>query len=1361
LDFIRKPGGSLEPIRKLGGRTVLLPYEAQLCDTLGISEKEYFQFVELAEVACHERKKGYEHIPDINAGPAVLAALPAFMTTTAIPGVTTALTLSAAGQIIVGVAISAIGYLLTPKPKTPEAPPTLTLGGVQGRSRFAPQSEFSSIQELAVLGTFIPLVYSRKGVRVNGQLLWSHLKTTGTGQILSVITLFSNGELGQEPDFKSFAIGTNFLTDFSKRKLALYFSNGASVFNRLTASDKYSETLAPDGHNLTNRGVNEFDSSDPFKVREIIGTTTSSFTFNEDFSSAITQVNKSSFGVFEPMPNAMGYRVPWEVIMFPDGMKGDVKQDNFVKNIKVLHKYPRLCGIVGTSTQLSKSVSVGDVITYRITGGLREAVFEAEGTGADDGKPANKFSPWGSKDAKSVINTTRENVDDLLQIGEQYLVGSALATCTEVTDGRIWRPEKGFSKDYKLTIDEAGFIDQFTDADIKNLAHHPFEVMTIQKVSIGTISNIRSSQVTEIGIKSKVFRRINGFPNVNAMVSRDEQVRYEQRGGGIGLGSMTKFVDRLSFFKLEGKPQTQNNYQDLIGEVLCIRGTSPVELYNTFQINTGGVLYDFRFVPLNGNFVLRNFNSALQVSHNGELKLRNNAVINVFFNADTILLPGISGFTDVERGFAGNAITNNPEWVRGGLGTTVGGGGVVGTGGPVTSFNRFDNGENKPSATENFVAFFDSSDVNKSPNQSGSLANSYFNTNNGVVAILNQGASLWEWTFLYGGTEIPLSISFTTLPGVYPIGKFAEPVTGTDGTRRKFALASSTPPDSSRPNLFALIKQVDQGINLNETTSIVSAQNIGNTSGTGLKVSLTKIVPSSGSTYYSWQISEPGDGYFTGDKVRILDGGGIVAEIELVAVERDGIDDGTSGGVDANDAYWKLVSLNPNNVIADYYLYDSEDSSHSSGAEHQIVFMNEIKHFREPRKINYPHLAIAGLRINSTKEINSFSQLSALIRKGIKVKRLISNSGTFIEHEGGSATFDSTNNFVEIAHDLLTNEQYGAAELIGIRGVNRGEMQQAAFYCLRNGFTWDGVIDRRFNLREFIFENAAFNLLDFSVKGGQFSLRPAFPVKSDQTINYDATTDPNGGIDIRALFSDGNMRNLQVSFLTPEEREVFKATILFRKDEIESNGFPEIEVRTYAYKNNNQTVEQMRDLPEEVFDLSNWCTSEDQAHLFAAIALATRKEVDHGISFETTPTSVLGLLAGDYIRVISEVTHTSRFTNGSIDQDGFVTCRDNFNGSINIYYWTPGNLGGVQTGSLQVGSDGKATNGLRNVLFARVDTTEEDRLYKVESISYGEDGFIKVAASHQPLTSDNKLAILHRANPRTSNLNEFFPNILL
>ena len=54
-------------------------------------------------------------------------------------------------------------------------------------------------------------------------------------------------------------------------------------------------------------------------------------------------------------------------------------------------------------------------------------------------------------------------------------------------------------------------------------------------------------------------------------------------------------------------------------------------------------------------------------------------------------------------------------------------------------------------------------------------------------------------------------------------------------------------------------------------------------------------------------------------------------------------------------------------------------------------------------------------------------------------------------------------------------------------------------------------------------------------------------------------------------------------------------------------------------------------------------------------------------------------------------------------------------------------------------------------MFAQVDTTEEDRIYKVESITYGEDGLIQVAATHAPLTSNNKLAVLYNASPNAVN----------
>ena len=43
---IRRPGGDLVSARQPFGRRVLLPTEADLCNLLGITEEEYWQFVE-------------------------------------------------------------------------------------------------------------------------------------------------------------------------------------------------------------------------------------------------------------------------------------------------------------------------------------------------------------------------------------------------------------------------------------------------------------------------------------------------------------------------------------------------------------------------------------------------------------------------------------------------------------------------------------------------------------------------------------------------------------------------------------------------------------------------------------------------------------------------------------------------------------------------------------------------------------------------------------------------------------------------------------------------------------------------------------------------------------------------------------------------------------------------------------------------------------------------------------------------------------------------------------------------------------------------------------------------------------------
>ena len=70
---IRKVGGEMVTARSPFSRRVLLPTEADLCNTLGITEEEYFQFLEGVAAKVKERPEAYGLEPDLVAGPAALA----------------------------------------------------------------------------------------------------------------------------------------------------------------------------------------------------------------------------------------------------------------------------------------------------------------------------------------------------------------------------------------------------------------------------------------------------------------------------------------------------------------------------------------------------------------------------------------------------------------------------------------------------------------------------------------------------------------------------------------------------------------------------------------------------------------------------------------------------------------------------------------------------------------------------------------------------------------------------------------------------------------------------------------------------------------------------------------------------------------------------------------------------------------------------------------------------------------------------------------------------------------------------------------------------------------------------------------
>ena len=183
---------------------------------------------------------------------------------------------------------------------------------------------------------------------------------------------------------------------------------------------------------------------------------------------------------------------------------------------------------------------------------------------------------------------------------------------------------------------------------------------------------------------------------------------------------------------------------------------------------------------------------------------------------------------------------------------------------------------------------------------------------------------------------------------------------------------------------------------------------------------------------------------------------------------------------------------------------------------------------------------------------------------------------------------------------MLTDKKFGLADLVGVPSVDKERMTVAAKFCEANGFYWDGVITDKQNIREFIYQNAIFNLLDFTILGGKFSLFPSVPFDSSN-FEIIKTQKPT----VRALFTDGNTRNLKVSFLAPEERQNFIGTVYFRKEI--PNGFSETLSKTLVIDNDDANVIEEK-FPIEVFDMSDFCTSEEHAETFLKHALMIRKK---------------------------------------------------------------------------------------------------------------------------------------------------------
>tara|TARA_B100000131_G_scaffold104935_1_gene101895 strand:- start:734 stop:4801 length:4068 start_codon:yes stop_codon:yes gene_type:complete len=1337
---IRQVGGGMESHRSPYGPRRLLPAEAELCNALGIKESEYWQFIDLIQLHKPTRLSEYDLIPDIVNEPTTIgyATWTAFFV-----------------NVAVGVALSYVAYLLTPKPKQPEIGTNLRTEDKYGSRAFAPQQGFNSVQDLATLGSIIPLIFTKQeevdgytsgGVRVNAQLLWSQLISLGRSQQLKALALFSHGELDGEPDFAGYAIGDLLIENYNKAKVALYFRKGAVTNNnRITTGDKYNEGTLPEST------FSDIDgNTDPFSV-EFPVKFSSEEPSKRAFSGTTNPTTQSIFGLYSPMPNGHRYKLPYEFFFALLDMEEDTKLDTFKKDRKIKASWPTRAGIIKANNVTGRNkgltVPVGAEVKYQI--------FSSGTQKEQENIP--DYDPWKVEDVKSSVSTIRETADNNLALGESYMAGTALLRLTRISSnpnspGKTW--EVGITKEYYFKVVESGQLDTIDmpqhlanpqwigekqcsksgcilinqDTSTNRNLGTPWDTYALQRVAIGTISNTRDCHLTEVGIKSKVYKNIN-FQNVNSQPDEATVNRYHYDNATISLGQIQKSITRFSFFKLQVREAGKDSsWSDLTNTsnshsgLFCIIGNTQQEQYNYISIrHPQKGQYEYRFLPVPGVHVARTC-----LDTNNENNCKDVNVLNASYSEDNDAVQQFTSNGFVVRFVGRDDLTmtankvSNSEWVANladslELGATTG---------PVSSLSRTD------TAGPGQTLIWPSEWAWRDSNRFGSEhpitltyipAKYYYPTSNWV------GKKLWlvvkanfqgntAWIFFLGsvhlgGTQGPQSM------GVVYTENPADAILEYGGYRYyPYAQVRTThPEDPTIPQIQWSVMRLDytQQDAANDFTGTVSTTTTGG--GSGLTVYLeTASIPTN--HVARWRIVNRGNGYKDGDTINIpARSEGIVPfpGVSLqVTVERQNTDDGTT----------VINNLNPYDKISDYpQYYDNDVLSSQSGPEHEISYVNQVIEPVDNYGVaKYKDLAFAGIRINSSKEWTSFSQLSAYFTKGIKVERLI---------DGGTG---ATNLFPEIAYALLTDKKTGAGELIGSSSVDKQSMEAAAKFCRANGFKWDGMISSSLNLREFIFEMAGYAFLDFTIIGGQFSLEPSVPYKGTATnpgeIDYDAKPD------IRALFSDGNISDLKVSFLSPEERQLFRAAVMYRKES--KNGFPETKTCFVRLADSSSDK-----APIEKFDLSSFCTSKTHAEKFAKYAIKTRQLVDHGLSFKTSPQNCVGLRPGQYFRLVSEATHTSRFNNGAITDTGEIISRDPITTSQPIYYWKPGTTQ-VLEGQLNPTS---VAGQFKGSLFTIRNSTTESRVYKVESISYSEEGLIEIGASFVPLTSSGSLAVLEWA----------------
>ena len=1275
----------------------LLPFERDLIDALGISEEEYRRFTAEVQAKGRLRPAEYAHIPDIRCDPATTSVLV---------------------SLAIGLVMTGISLLLTPKPEEPEQTKSKRLADVRGRSRFNQSTDFGSIQQIADLGDPISIIFGRYqdgtdttepagGISIAPTLLWSRLLSYGRHQTFRGIFMLGHAvwdEGGQNhPQLEGILIGNNPLDSISDRKFALYWSSGSSYGNdsdRLTGDDLLYGSRGEDS------AGDRFTSDDPFVVPTNEGT-------QPGFCMATQPSNQTSFGVYSPIRNGNSFRVNWDAIpaWFEDAKNTDEIKNQRKKIVGTIND-GRNDGMNGTGRGYSPKMGLishngnqirdYEFLDARVDDTAEFGISRESYVGKEKDLGFGDSAVTGD-DLQSTTNSWRGAADDALGLGELVQIGDSLWQ-VHSRSGEYVSEDEEESSDSTITLKCIEILNGTETAQIgiagtKTLEQYvtdeggltgsddDFErgwigqlFWPLMKSDIGVVRSERYSESVDIGIASAVYTQLNGLSNFPALPTPQELVRYDDDNISVSPGTQSLYTDRASFFTVQIRPSglTQDGQkQDFVatGITFAVTGNRPVEQYNFLrflctatpagaqkQDGFPGGEFEFRFIGLPCATVQR---TLAETDFVYELDAKGSK----FHTISNVTAHGYT-FTITYRG-------KHTAF------------------GELYPLQEFINKGKKGS-------FSARQDVKIG---SSLTLDKLFPT---WVPAGRLAAYFWE---VIGDPEDHKGETKTYTGRVY-----------------EDYWIPDVDPDSEKPDNYLKFKLTATSNRVNwheekynkdwvwseykwEVTESVGRWEVDDDCFDAIAIPVNN-----GNPYtFDWDPPTGGKDYWEG---------GCNLEVTEVETNYDPIGD------EDGRVFEKFSG------VADISFYDEVTLSNEGSAEHRIAYVNYMND-NLPDYANYNQLSLMGLVLQSNGQFPSVDQLRVWMPYGVNCYR-------FVEEDCGPS-----NLFTDLAFYLLTDKQNGAGTFIGNSStasdgdschrpteadklmINTEGFKSASIFLNYNRLFFDGAIAERTNVRDYLTQIAPTMLCDFEISNGQFNIRPVVPHSAGGEI------DP-GNLPVAGFFGAGNIidGSFSVQFIEKNARRDVRLEVLYRV--MERNGLPEAKTITVNWADTDDQDGSNLGLPIEEIDLSSYCTSREHAEKVARYNLSIRRRVTHTVSFKTIPTQ-LGLQPGNLIVVHVVSAPYSTYYNGVFTpEDGTVKGINPLaDGTYTLQVYTAGL--GTEDKTVQI-KDGKAVDAQYwGKLFSKFPTSEERRYYRIDRIEMDEEGLIDVTASYFPVENNKSV----------------------